>query len=104
MCLEQIKSKLCVMIDVFRHFEEDGQFVCFPGQTSHSVTAMFNLYRASQVFFPGEKILDDAKKFSRKFLTEKRSTNELLDKWIIAKDLPGEVYKTIINLKYWLPH
>ncbi|XP_035832330.1 (-)-kolavenyl diphosphate synthase TPS28, chloroplastic isoform X2 [Helianthus annuus] len=76
---------------VLRHFEKDGQFVCYPGQSSEAVTAMFNLYRASQVLFPGEKILDDAKKFSYNFLTEKRSTNELLDKWLITKDLPGEV-------------
>ncbi|GFZ00590.1 terpenoid cyclases/Protein prenyltransferases superfamily protein [Actinidia rufa] len=46
---------------------------------------------ASQVLFPGEKILEDAKKFSSKFLREKRASNELLDKWIITKDLPGEV-------------
>ncbi|PWA44915.1 terpenoid cyclases/protein prenyltransferase alpha-alpha toroid [Artemisia annua] len=52
---------------------------------------MFNLYRASQMLFPGEKILDDANKFSHKFLTDKRSRNELLDKWVISKDLPGEV-------------
>jgi ent-copalyl diphosphate synthase len=77
--------------DVFRYFEKDGQFVCYPGQSAEAVTAMFNLYRASQVLFPGEKILDDAKKFSYNFLTEKRSTNELLDKWLITKDLPGEV-------------
>ncbi|KAM0051074.1 putative ent-copalyl diphosphate synthase [Helianthus debilis subsp. tardiflorus] len=77
--------------DVFRHFEKDGQFVCYPGQSAEAVTAMFNLYRASQVLFPEEKILDDAKNFSYNFLTEKRSTNELLDKWLITKDLPGEV-------------
>ncbi|KAI3682551.1 hypothetical protein L1987_82607 [Smallanthus sonchifolius] len=77
--------------DVFQNFEKDGQFLCYPGQSAEAVTAMFNLYRASQVLFPGEKILDDAKKFSYNFLTEKRSTNELLDKWLITKDLPGEV-------------
>nr|AER58181.1 copalyl pyrophosphate synthase 1 [Stevia ovata] len=77
--------------DVFRHFEKDGHFAGFPGQTSEAVTGMFNLYRASQLLFPGETILEDAKCFSRNFLTKKRSTNELLDKWIIAKDLPGEV-------------
>ncbi|KAI7755323.1 hypothetical protein M8C21_030169, partial [Ambrosia artemisiifolia] len=60
-------------------------------QSSEAISAMFNLYRASQVLFPGEKILDDAKKFSFNFLTEKRNNNELLDKWIITKDLPGEV-------------
>jgi len=41
--------------------------------------------------FPGEKILEDAKKFAARFLTEKREANELLDKWIIMKNLPEEV-------------
>ncbi|KAJ9543441.1 hypothetical protein OSB04_023148 [Centaurea solstitialis] len=77
--------------DVFRQFEKDGKFVCFVGQTTQATTGMFNLLRASHVLFPGEKILDDAKKFSYNYLKEKRSTNELLDKWIITKDLPGEV-------------
>ncbi|KAD4584469.1 hypothetical protein E3N88_22070 [Mikania micrantha] len=77
--------------DVFQQFEKDGKFVCFPGQSTQAITGMFNLYRASQVLFPGEKILDDAKKFSYKYLKENELRNKLLDKWIIAKDLPGEV-------------
>ncbi|KAI7755485.1 hypothetical protein M8C21_031659 [Ambrosia artemisiifolia] len=77
--------------DVFRQFERDGKFVCFAGQSTQAVTGMFNLYRASQVLYPGEKILEDAKKFSYNYLKEKQSVNELLDKWIIAKDLPSEV-------------
>ncbi|XP_057474257.1 ent-copalyl diphosphate synthase 1-like [Actinidia eriantha] len=80
-----------VSADVFKHFEKGGEFFCFVGQSTQAVTGMFNLYRASQVLFPGEKILEDAKKFSSKFLREKRACNELLDKWIITKDLPGEV-------------
>ncbi|KAH7856473.1 hypothetical protein Vadar_001753 [Vaccinium darrowii] len=48
------------------------------------------VYRACQLLFPGERILEEAKKFSSKFLREKQACNELLDKWVIAKDLPGE--------------
>nr|XP_043611460.1 ent-copalyl diphosphate synthase 1-like [Erigeron canadensis] len=77
--------------DVFLPFEKDGHFLCFPEQVTQAVTGMFNLYRASQMSFPGEKILVDARKFSHKFLTAKQSTNELFDKWIITKDLPGEI-------------
>ncbi|WJX84226.1 Gly-Xaa carboxypeptidase [Trifolium repens] len=80
-----------VSADVFKNFEKSGQFFCYPGQSSQSVAVMFNLYRASQVLFKGEKILEDAKNFSAKFLTKKRAANELVDKWIITKDLPGEV-------------
>jgi hypothetical protein len=79
------------LADVFKNFEKSGQFFCYPGQSSQSVAVMFNLYRASQVLFKGEKILEDAKNFSAKFLTKKRAANELVDKWIITKDLPVEV-------------
>ncbi|KAK7285344.1 hypothetical protein RJT34_20113 [Clitoria ternatea] len=77
--------------NVFKHFEKNGEFFCFAGQSNQAVTGMFNLFRASQLLFQGEKILEDAKNFSAKFLSEKRAANQLLDKWIITKDLPGEV-------------
>ncbi|KAB1203283.1 hypothetical protein CJ030_MR8G019421 [Morella rubra] len=80
-----------VSADVFQHFEKGGEFFCFAGQSTQAVTGMFNLYRASQVLFPGEKILEDAKQFSSNFLREKQASNELFDKWIIMKDLPSEV-------------
>ena len=76
---------------MFQHFVKDREFVCYPGQSRETVTVMLSLYRASQMLFPGEKILNDAKSFSHTFLTEKQSTNELLDRWIITKDLGGEV-------------
>ncbi|MED6149244.1 Gly-Xaa carboxypeptidase [Stylosanthes scabra] len=81
----------CTLNDAFKHFEENGEFFCFAGETSPSITATFNLYRASQVLFPGEMILEDAKYFSTNFLSEKRASNEIFDKWIITKDLVGEV-------------
>ncbi|KAK3018356.1 hypothetical protein RJ639_004768 [Escallonia herrerae] len=80
-----------VSADVFRHFKNGGEFFCIAGQSNQAVTGMYNLYRASQVLFPGDDILEEAKKFSFRFLRGKQATNELLDKWIITKDLPGEV-------------
>lgn len=80
-----------VSADVFRHFERNGEFFCFAGQCTQAVTGMYNLYRATQVLFPGEKILENAKHFSAKFLKEKREADELIDKWIIMKNLPDEV-------------
>ncbi|KAF5196667.1 Copalyl diphosphate synthase [Thalictrum thalictroides] len=77
--------------DAFKRFENNGKFVCFAGQSNQAVTGLFNVYRASQVLFPGETILENAKKFSYKFLREKQAANSLVDKWIIMKDLPGEV-------------
>ncbi|KAF8392464.1 hypothetical protein HHK36_022806 [Tetracentron sinense] len=80
-----------VSADVFRQFEKGGQFFCFAGQSNQAVTGIFNLYRASQVLFPGEKFLKEAKIFASEFLREKQASKQLLDKWIITKDLPGEV-------------
>ncbi|KAL7126611.1 hypothetical protein ABFS83_14G200000 [Erythranthe nasuta] len=80
-----------VSADVFKQFENAGEFYCCVGQSNQAVTGMYNLYRASQVMFPAENILANAKTFSAKFLQTQRANNELQDKWIITKDLPGEV-------------
>ncbi|WMV36235.1 hypothetical protein MTR67_029620 [Solanum verrucosum] len=80
-----------VSADVFKHFESKGEFFCFVGQSNQAVTGMYNLYRASHVMFSGEKILENARIFTSNYLREKRAQNQLLDKWIITKDLPGEV-------------
>ena len=76
---------------MFGHFKKGDEFFCFRGQSTQAVTGMYNLFRASQLVFPGEKILEEAKDFSSRFLREKQASNELLDKWIITKDLSGEV-------------
>lgn len=89
--------------DVFKYFKKDDGFICFAGQSNQAVTGMFNLYRASHVMFPGENILDEAREFSSKFLRQKQDANEVLDKWIITKDLPGEVplfYFSTINITF----
>ncbi|CAO2147272.1 unnamed protein product [Urochloa humidicola] len=80
-----------VSASVFKHFEIDGEFVCYPRQANQSVTAIYNLYRATQVSFPGEDELERASKYCRAFLDKRRSSSNLKDKWVIAKDLPGEV-------------
>ncbi|GMH02665.1 hypothetical protein Nepgr_004504 [Nepenthes gracilis] len=80
-----------VSADVFENFKKDGEFLCLAGQSTQSVTVMYNLYRASQLQFPGEEVLEEARSFSSKYLRQKQSSNQLLDKWMIAKDLAGEV-------------
>ncbi|CAA7395410.1 unnamed protein product [Spirodela intermedia] len=77
--------------DVFLHFEKDGEFFCLPGQLTQAITGMYNLNRAAQVSYPGEEILQVAKSFSNEYLRERRALDKLSDKWIITKDLPGEV-------------
>uniref|UniRef100_A0A0D9VHD3 ent-copalyl diphosphate synthase n=1 Tax=Leersia perrieri TaxID=77586 RepID=A0A0D9VHD3_9ORYZ len=76
---------------VFKHFEKDGEYVCFAGQSSQSLTAMYNSYRASQIAFPSDNDLDSLKAFCRAFLEHRRATGNLNDKWVIAKGLPSEV-------------
>uniref|UniRef100_M4C9I5 Terpene synthase N-terminal domain-containing protein n=1 Tax=Brassica campestris TaxID=3711 RepID=M4C9I5_BRACM len=80
-----------VSADVFKNFEKEGEFFCFAGQSNQALTGMFNLYRASQLAFPKEEILKNAKEFSSKYLKHKQDKDELIDKWIIMKDLPGEI-------------
>ena len=50
--------------DVFENFKKGDEFICFEGQSTQAVTGMYNLYRASQVVFPGEKVLEEAQVFS----------------------------------------
>ncbi|KAF5725272.1 ent-copalyl diphosphate synthase chloroplastic-like [Tripterygium wilfordii] len=75
----------------FGYSTEGKEFRCYLGQWNEAISVMFNLYRASQMLFSGEKILQEAKKFASKFLSRKREANRFLDKWIILKDLAGEI-------------
>ncbi|KAG0456773.1 hypothetical protein HPP92_024561 [Vanilla planifolia] len=84
-----------VSSDVFRYFEKEGEFFCFVGQLNQAITAMYNLNRAAQLMFPSEETLKRARDFSYHFLREKQASNQLLDKWIISKDLPSEVEYTL---------
>lgn len=86
---------LCTCIDVFKNFEKDGEFFAFVGQSNQAVTGMYNLNRASQISFPGEDVLHRAGAFSYEFLRRKQAEGALRDKWIISKDLPGEVVYTL---------
>ncbi|KAI0523380.1 hypothetical protein KFK09_005775 [Dendrobium nobile] len=82
------------IVDILKlqeNFKSDDKFFGFIGQSTQAVTGMYNLNRASQLIFPDEEILKQAKNFSCHFLREKHASNQLLDKWVISKDLPGEV-------------
>lgn len=83
-------------IDVFKTFEKNGEFYCMPRQIEEGATVMFNFYRATQVIFPGETILEEGNKIATNFLFKKRAANHILDKWVITKDLLGEVYISFV--------
>ncbi|XP_062201584.1 ent-copalyl diphosphate synthase AN1, chloroplastic-like isoform X2 [Phragmites australis] len=80
---------------VFKNFEKDGEFFCFVGQSTQAVTGMYNLNRAAQIGFQGEDVLHRARIFSYEFLRQREARGMLRDKWIIAKDLVGEVQYTL---------
>ncbi|CAI9118789.1 OLC1v1020399C1 [Oldenlandia corymbosa var. corymbosa] len=80
-----------VSADVFNKFKRGDEFFCIAGQSDQGLTGIYNLYRACGVMFPSENVLAGAKKFSSEFLNDKRAKNDLIDKWIISKDLAGEV-------------
>nr|WJJ50358.1 diterpene synthase 4 [Cephalotaxus harringtonia] len=80
-----------VTSEAFSHFKQGDQFICFKGQASQAVTGMYNLYRASQVLFPGESILEEAQMFTKNFLDDKKAKDQINDKWIISDGLLGEV-------------
>ncbi|KAL8063600.1 hypothetical protein ABFX02_01G036900 [Erythranthe guttata] len=77
--------------NALKTFKNGDEFTCYVGQGFESPSPIFNLYRASQVSFPGETILEEAKQFSYNFLKQKLDKNELLDKWLISKHLPSEI-------------
>ena len=90
-------SRSC-SVGVFKNFEKDGEFFCFVGQSTQAVTGMYNLNRASQIAFQGEDVLHRARIFSYEFLRQREAQGMLRDKWIIEKDLAGEVIQTILHL------
>ncbi|PHU08646.1 Copal-8-ol diphosphate hydratase, chloroplastic [Capsicum chinense] len=92
-CFKFLKNVVekCNGGDVLNKFKDGDQFFCLRGELNKSPTAMFNLYRCSQALFPGEKILEEAKNFSYNFLQQCLANNQSTDKWVIAKDIPGEL-------------
>eukprot|EP01018_Ginkgo_biloba_P000203 Gb_10531 [translate_table: standard] len=80
-----------VSAEAFKPFKKGDEFICFSGERNQAITGMYNLYRASQILFPGETILEEARLFTKNFLENKQARNELSDKWIIAKGLVGEI-------------
>ena len=57
--------------DVLDHFKnEKGQFTCSAIQTEGDIRHVLNLFRASLIAFPGEKVMEEAEIFSTMFLKD----------------------------------
>lgn len=77
--------------DVLENFKQGENFTCYGGQMIECSSPIYNLYRASQLRFPGEEILEEANEFAYEFLQIKLASNQILDKWVISNHLPDEV-------------
>jgi ent-copalyl diphosphate synthase len=78
-----------VVLDNFK--DADGQFFCSTGQFNKDVASMLSLYRASQLAFPEENILDEAKSFSTQYLREALEKSETFISWNHRQSLSEEV-------------
>nr|UVC58042.1 CPS10 protein [Isodon rubescens] len=100
--------------NVLSNFKEGNGFYCHSRELTDSTTPMYALYRASQIRFRGEEILEQAYNFSYSFLRKWLANDQSLDKWIISKDLPNEIkvgvempwYATLprVETAYYLQH
>nr|UKI61039.1 bifunctional levopimaradiene synthase [Oncidium hybrid cultivar] len=84
--------------DVLEYFkDDDGSFVCMMGETHKGISDFFNLYRFSQIAFPGEKTLKQAKIFTEQHLMNSIKKNQVYDKWAIKKALHREIECALEN-------
>nr|WCR39981.1 terpene synthase class II ent-copalyl diphosphate synthase [Tectona grandis] len=101
--------------NVFKNYKKDGKFFCFGGEVNDAPTHIYDLYMASQLQFPGEEILEEARHFSYKSLQDKLASNDkFLDKWVISKHLRDEIRTALempwyaslprVEAKYYLQH
>nr|AOG18230.1 diterpene synthase [Taiwania cryptomerioides] len=80
-----------VLPDVFLNYLKDDNFLPSLEKSGQAVTTMLNLYKASQLMFPGEIILEEAESFSQNYLTKIKENSKIDVKKIIHKDLKKEV-------------
>nr|AEK75338.1 labda-7,13E-dien-15-ol producing bifunctional diterpene synthase [Selaginella moellendorffii] len=82
--------------DVFLNFmSSEDKFFCFPGESYHGASDIFNLYRASQVAFANDNILTKAKNYAHKYLSQ--LDKAYLDKWSAKKNFFQEVEFELSN-------
>eukprot|EP00253_Pinus_taeda_P017606 PITA_17606 len=80
---------------VFENFKDDGQFPCSTGHFNKDVASMLSLYRASQLVFPEENILDETKSFTIQYLTEALNKSETFSAWNHRQNLSEEIKYTL---------
>ena len=75
--------------EVLNNFKDDnGCFFTSSGQRHVEHTSILNLFRASDLALPGEKIMDEARLFSSQYLRESlNNTKNILCNEKIAKEV-----------------
>ena len=71
MCTKNIKSILEIFeTGVFENFKDErGNFFCNLSGDKR-VRSMLSLLRASEISFPGEKVMEEAKAFTKQYLNQ----------------------------------
>lgn len=97
MCLAciTINGLSIVLAEVLKGFQDkDGQFVLDSSSGSipreQEIRSVLNLFRASHIAFPGEKVMDEAKAFSTAYL------NQALEMGCSSPTLSKEVLKFVL--------
>ncbi|GLJ33854.1 hypothetical protein SUGI_0680450 [Cryptomeria japonica] len=75
---------------------EKGEFFSFADKTHREVEGMLSLYKCSQIAFPGETIMKEAKTFTESYLRNLRETNHSN---ALARDVTG-CFAVDYELKY----
>ena len=86
---------LAVVFDNFKGADEHS-FFRLTGDFNKDVASMLSLYKASQLAFPGESILDEARSFATKYLREALEKSEISSPWNNKQNLSQEV------ITHWL--
>ena len=81
-----------VLSAVFENFKDsNGHFFCSAAHFNKDVASMLSLYRASQLEFPGENILDEAKSFTTEYLRKALEKSKTFSAWNKQQNLSQEV-------------
>lgn len=81
---------------VFKNFKEgNGNFLGSEGQFNNEIASMVSLYQASELGFPGENIIVEAKGFATQYLRQALTRNETLSAWNRKRNLSREIEYTL---------
>lgn len=86
------------MADVLEKFKDkDGHFLCCTIQLEEEIKSILNLYRASLISFPNEKIMDEAKAFSTMYLKQIFQKSHIIGAYLLK-----EVIMIHVHTNYYI--